>query len=82
LTVKEVVWQNKYNRYFNFSGIDCRNCGVWVKFFKSGSVTPIAVKNETYIVGLYWEESPEFAVRSVKIGDIARDFDRGAILEK
>jgi len=53
-----------------------------VKFFKSGSVTPIAVKNETYIVGLYWEESPEFAVRSVKIGDIARDFDRGAILGK
>ncbi|HOM02318.1 MAG TPA: DUF4330 domain-containing protein [Acetivibrio sp.] len=56
--------------------------GVWVKFFKTGSVTPIAVKSESYIVGLYWEESPEFAVKAVKVGDIARDFDRGAVLGK
>jgi len=40
----------------------------------------MASRKETAI--LYWEESPEFAVRSVKIGDIARDFDRGAILGK
>lgn len=56
--------------------------GVWVKFFKSGSVTPLAVKSETFIVGLYWEESPDFAVSAVKVGDVARDFDRGAVLGK
>ena len=52
------------------------------KFFQSKATLPMLDKTETYTVGLYWEESPEFAVNSVKSGDIARDLERGGVLGK
>ncbi|NLP14270.1 MAG: DUF4330 domain-containing protein [Clostridium sp.] len=52
------------------------------KFFMTDSALPIIDRTETYIVGLYWEESPDFAVNAAKIGDVARDFDRGSVLGK
>jgi len=52
------------------------------KLFKSKSALPIMDKTETYTVGLYWEESPEFAVSAVKAGDIVRDLERGGVLGK
>lgn len=52
------------------------------KFFMSDSAIPMLDRSETYIVGLYWEESPDFAVNAVKNGDIARDLERGGVLGK
>lgn len=56
--------------------------GVWFKLVKTDSIAPIIGRNETFVVGLYWEEAPDFAVNNVKVGDIARDLERGGTLGK
>ncbi|NMB33026.1 MAG: DUF4330 domain-containing protein [Clostridium sp.] len=52
------------------------------KFLKTRSALPILEKADTYIVGLYWEEAPGFAVEAAKVGDTARDLERGGVLGK
>lgn len=52
--------------------------GAWNMFFKpSSGGTGIGRTPDTVVFTFYGEEAPEYAVNSVDIGDLARDFDRG-----
>ncbi|TYQ16786.1 UNVERIFIED_CONTAM: uncharacterized protein DUF4330 [Acetivibrio alkalicellulosi] len=51
--------------------------GVWHKFFRSDSGGSIIGRSaDAVIIEFYGEEAPDYAVNSVKVGDLARDFDR------
>ena len=51
--------------------------GVWHMFFRSSGGTVIGRTPDTVVFKFYGEEAPDYAVEAVKIGDLARDFDRG-----
>ncbi|MDQ2085619.1 DUF4330 domain-containing protein [Herbivorax sp. ANBcel31] len=50
--------------------------GVWHTFFRSSGGTGIGRTPDTVVFEFYGAEAPDYAVNSVKIGDLARDFDR------
>ncbi|MFZ5989692.1 MAG: DUF4330 domain-containing protein [Bacillota bacterium] len=56
--------------------------GVWFKFFKANTVTPLIGKADNIMMQIYGEEAPDFALKGVKKGDVVVDFERGVTIGK
>lgn len=52
--------------------------GIGYKFSKSKMLNPFS-QGDTVQIQFFWEETPEYAVESIKVGDTARDPSRNAV---
>lgn len=56
--------------------------GVGYKLTKSSAGSILVSNEEKFLMTFYSDESPDYAVKAVKVGDVVKDFDKGSYFGK